>query len=66
MENEFKLKERRFRLDIRRKFSTIRLVKRWHRLPRGVVDAPSLQTPKASDQAVDVPVHFRGIGLDGL
>jgi len=38
-----KLKEGRFRLDIRKIFFTLRLVKPWHRLPREVVDAPSLE-----------------------
>ena len=43
----FKLKEGRFRLDIRKKFFTVRVVKYWHRLPREVVDAPSLEIFKA-------------------
>ncbi|KFQ80799.1 hypothetical protein N335_14390, partial [Phaethon lepturus] len=38
------LKEGRFRLDIRKKIFTGREVKHWHRFPRKVVDAPSLET----------------------
>jgi len=42
----FKLKEGRFRLDIKKKFFTMSVVKHWNRLPREVVDAPSLETFK--------------------
>jgi len=41
-----KLKEHRFRLDIRKILFTMSVVKQWHRLPRDVIDAPSLETFK--------------------
>jgi len=42
--NGFKLKEGRLRLDIWKKFVTMRVEKHWTRLPGEVVDAPSLET----------------------
>jgi len=45
--NSSKLKGGRFRLDIRKKFFTMRVVKHWNRLPREAVAAPSLEMFKA-------------------
>jgi len=45
--NCFKLREDRFRVDIRKNVFTMRVVKYWHRLPREAVDAPSLEIFKA-------------------
>jgi len=42
--HDSKLKEGRFRLDVKKKFSTVGVVR--HRLPREVVDAPSLEAPR--------------------
>jgi len=70
--NGFKLRHRRFRSDIRRKFFTQRVVTHWNRLPKEAVDAPSLEASKARlDVALGslvwwvVTLHIaRGLKLD--
>ncbi|KFO72969.1 hypothetical protein N303_01253, partial [Cuculus canorus] len=45
--NGYKLERAKFRLDTRRNFFTIGVVRHWHRLPREAVDAPPLKVFKA-------------------
>ena len=52
-------------------FFSIRVVRHWYRLPTEMVEAPSLETFRGqagcgSEHSVDVPVHCREVGLDGI
>ena len=45
--NGFQLKKGRFRLGIRKKYFTVKVLRQWNRLPREAVDAPSVEVFKA-------------------
>ena len=45
--NGFKLEKDRFRLDVKNKLFTVRVVRHWKTLPSEAVDAPSLEALKA-------------------
>ena len=46
----FKLKEGRFRLDIKKRYFTVTVVLHWNRLPSDVVDAPTMETFKGPSE----------------
>jgi len=61
--NGHKLKHRRFPLNIRKQFFTVRVTRHWTRLPRKVVESPSSEILKNHPDMI-LGSRFSRIGQD--
>jgi len=59
-----KLKRKKFQLNRRKNFFTLRVTEPWNRLPRGVVDSPSLEIFQTRLDAVLCSLLWVTLGLD--
>ncbi|PKU38362.1 hypothetical protein llap_11333 [Limosa lapponica baueri] len=64
--NRHNLEHRKFHLNMRENFFTLRVPEHWNRLPREVVESPSLERFKTHLDAFLSGCFGRGAGLDDL
>jgi len=63
-DNGHKLKQRKFQLNMRKNFFTLRMTEPWNRLPRGAGESPSLEIFRTHLDKVQPAVRDPAGGLD--